>query len=164
MDRLPSSAARTVLIAATVLAISLTACAAQETPATEAAAGTPPSDTAYCDAVKELAGHQKRVEREMIKGAKKADRAKLRQSVEGLVSASTAARDAAPADLPDSWEPVVRMFEAYRDAAEKLDYNMFSAKADRITEKLPHSDGALDVLSGDAAKRCGIKRWGPAGG
>lgn len=163
MDRLPSSAARTVLIAATVLAISLPACAAQDAAAPQAA-GTPPSDAAYCDAVKELAGHQKRVEREMIKGAKKADRAKLRQSVEGLVSASTAARDAAPADLPDSWEPVVRMFEAYRDAAEKLDYNMFSAKADRITEKLPHSDGALDVLSGDAAKRCGIKRWGPAGG
>lgn len=163
MDRLPCTAARTALIAATMMAISLTACAAQETPAPQAA-GTPASDAAYCDAVKELAGHQRRVMSEMVKGAKNADRAKLRQSVEGLVSASTAARDAAPADLPDSWDPVVRMFEAYRDAAEKLDYNMFNAEADRITEKLPNSDGALDVLSGDAAKRCGIKRWGPAGG
>lgn len=160
MKRLRSTAARTAIIAAAVT-IGLTACAQQD--AAPQAAGTPASDTAYCDAVKELAGHMQRVQSEMIKGAKKADRATLRQGVEGLVSASTAARDAAPADLPDSWDPVVHMFEKYRDAAEKLDYRLFNARADRITEKLPKSDGALHVLSADARKRCGIKGLPPEG-
>lgn len=137
--------------------LGLTACAQNAESTASAPSPSATTDTAYCDSVRELAGHTEQFQSEMVKGAKKADPAKLRRAVHGFVSASTAARDAAPADLPDSWDPVVTMFEEHRDAAEKLDYRLFNRRADRVIEKLPTSDGALDVLSRDAATRCGIK-------
>lgn len=149
---------RTRLAAVAVAAalMGLTACGPNAQSTAAQPSPTAGSDTAYCDSVRDLAAHMRQFQSEMVKGRKKADPAKLRNAAEGFVSASTAAREAAPPDLPDSWDPVVAMFEEYRDAADKLDYRLFNRRADRMIEKLPTSDGALDVLSGDAATRCGI--------
>lgn len=152
-----ASSSRFVAAAVAGALLVLAGCAQDADSTAAQPSSSPTSDAAYCDAVRELGTHMRQFQSEMIKGGKEADRAKLRSAVHGFVSASAAARDAAPPDLPDSWNPVVTMFEKYRDAVEKLDYRLFNRRADRIVEKLPTSNGALHVLSGDAATRCGIK-------